>query len=44
MAARGLDETPVRVDGDGVETRGAEFGEDIAPQSGDGQAPLMEFA
>ena len=31
LATRGLDEAPMRVDGDGVETRGAEFGEDVAP-------------
>ena len=31
LASRGLDEAPVRVDGDGVETCCAELGEDVAP-------------
>lgn len=44
LTAGGLDETPVRVDRDGVEACGAEFGEDVAPKGGDGQTPLVELA
>lgn len=41
---RGLEETPVRVERDGVEACGAEFLEDVGPERGYGQAEGVQLA
>lgn len=41
---RGLEDAPVGVERDGVETCGCEFLEDVGPEGGDGEAEGVKFA